>query len=42
VRGQIIDLLEGRIRRVDIISSVAEMWDDPDRYISVETAKKNR
>lgn len=32
VRGAMIDLLEGRTRRLNIVTSVATMWEDENRY----------
>ena len=32
VRGAVMELLEGRIKRLYVVTNVKEMWDDPDRY----------
>jgi hypothetical protein len=36
VRGQIIELLEGRLTRLIIISTTQQLYEDPDRYITLE------
>lgn len=36
VRGQILELLEGRLTKISMINSTAQLYEDPDRYITLD------
>jgi len=42
LRGGVIELLEGRMHRLTIISSPEEMWDDPNKYWTVSVPREEK